>query len=76
MCGREKDKKVVTFFKSATIGHSELTKAQEDLYGNKVGILKQECKTRWSSTHNCGLSLMKVQDNIQQFCVQERMKLL
>ena len=36
-------------------------------------MLKQECKTRWSSTHNCGLSLMKAQDSIQQFCVQERM---
>ena len=25
------------------------------------------------STHNCGLSLMKAQESIQQFCVQERM---
>ena len=55
----EKDKKVVTFFKSFTIGHSDLVKVQEDLYGNKVGMLKQECKTRWSSTHNCGLSLIR-----------------
>ena len=68
----EKGKKVVTFFKSSTIGHSDLTKVQEDLYGNKLGMLKQECKTRWSSTHNCGLSLMKDQESIQQFCVQER----
>jgi hypothetical protein len=69
----EKGKKVVTFFKSSTIGRSELAKVQEDLYGNKLGMLKQECKTRWSSTHNCGLSLMKAQESIQQFCVQERM---
>ena len=69
----EKGKKVVTFFKSSTIGSSELAKVQEDLYGNKLGMLKQECKTRWSSTHNCGLSLMKTQEIIQQFCVQERM---
>jgi len=46
----EKGKKVVTFFKSSTIGRSELAKVQEDLYGNKLGMLKQECKTRWSST--------------------------
>ena len=45
----------VNIFKSSTIGHSELAKVQEDLYGNKLGMLKQECKTRWSSTHNCGL---------------------
>ena len=38
-------KKVVTFFKSSTIGRSELAKVQEDLYGNKLGMLKQECKT-------------------------------
>ncbi len=69
----EKGKKVVTFFKSSTIGRSELEKVQEDLYGNKLGMLKQECKTRWSSTHNCGLSLMKAQESIQEFCVQERM---
>ena len=42
----EKDKKVVTFFKSSIIGHSDLAKVQEDLYGNKLGMLKQECKTR------------------------------
>jgi hypothetical protein len=30
----EKGKKVVTFFKSSTTGHSEFTKVQEDLYGN------------------------------------------
>ena len=30
-----------------------------------LGMLKQECKTRWSSTHNYGLSLMKTQENIQ-----------
>ena len=42
----EKGKKVVTFFKSSTIGRSELEKVQEDLYGNKLGMLKQECKTR------------------------------
>ena len=42
----EKGKKVVTFFKSSTIGRSELAKVQEDLYGNKLGMLKQECKTR------------------------------
>ena len=30
--------------------NSELEKVQEDLYGNKLGMLKQECKTRWSST--------------------------
>ena len=65
----EKGKKVVTFFKSSTIGRSELAKVQEDLYGNKLGMLKQECKTRWSSAHNCGLSLMKAQESIQQFCV-------
>jgi hypothetical protein len=41
----EKGKKVVTFFKSSTIGHSELAKVQEDLYGNKLGMLKQECKS-------------------------------
>ena len=57
----EKGKKVVTFFKSSTIGHSEVAKVQQDLYGNKLGMLKQECKTRWSSTHNCGLFLMKTQ---------------
>ncbi len=55
----EKGKKVMTFFKSSTIGHSDLPKEQEDLYGNKLGMLKQECKTRWTSTHNC--------------CVQERL---
>ncbi len=55
----EKDKKVVTFFKSSTIGRSELSKVQEDVYGNKLGMLKQECKTRWSSTHTCGLSLIR-----------------
>ncbi len=53
--------------------NSELAKVQEDLYGNKFGMLKQEYKTRWSSTHTCGLSLMKDQEIIQQFCVQERM---
>jgi hypothetical protein len=68
----EKGKKVGTFFKSSTIGRSEIAKVQEDLYGNKLGMLNQECKTQWSSTHNCGLSLMKTQENIQQFCVQER----
>jgi hypothetical protein len=44
---------------STSIGYSDLVKVQEDLCGNKLGMLKQECKTRWSSTHNCGLSLMK-----------------
>jgi hypothetical protein len=53
--------------------NSELVNVQEDLYGNKLGMMKQEYKTRWSSKHNCGLSLMKTQENIQQFCVQERM---
>ncbi len=66
----EKGKKVGTFFKSSTIGHSELAKVQEDLHGNKLGMLKQECKTRWSSTHNYELSLMKTQENIQQLCVK------
>jgi hypothetical protein len=61
----DKGKQVVMFFKSSTIGHSELAKVQEDLYGNKLGMLKQECKTRWSSTHNYGLSLMKDQESIQ-----------
>ena len=55
----------VNIFKSSTIGCSELAKVQEDLYGNKLGMLKQECKTRWSSKHNCGLSLMKTQQSIQ-----------
>ena len=64
-------KKVVPFFKSSTLGRSELAKVQEDLYGNKLGMLKQECKTRWSSTQNMGLSLIKTQESIQQFCVQE-----
>jgi hypothetical protein len=45
--------------------NSELVKIQEDLYGNKLGMLKQECKTRWSSTINYGLSLMTAQENIQ-----------
>ena len=45
----------------------------KDLYSNKLGMLKQECKTQWSSTHNCGLPLMKAQENIQKFCVQETM---
>ncbi len=52
--------------------NSDLARVQEDLYGNKLGMLKQECKTRWSSTHNCGLSLMKDQEIIQKFCVKER----
>jgi hypothetical protein len=30
--------------------NSELEKVQEDLYGNILGMLKKECKTRWSST--------------------------
>ena len=35
----EKGRKVVTFFESSTIGHSDLTKVQEDLYGKKLGML-------------------------------------
>ena len=46
---------------------------KEDLYGNKLGMLTQECKTRWSATHIMGLSLMKAQESIQQFCVQEKL---
>jgi hypothetical protein len=53
--------------------NSGLANVQEDLYGNKLGMLNQECKTRWSSTHNCGLSLMKAQEILQKFGVQERM---
>ena len=46
----------------------------EDLYGNKLGMLKQECKTRWSSTQNTQnmeLSLMKDQENIQSDGIYE-----
>ncbi len=32
----------MTFFKSSAIGRSELAKVQEDLYGNKLGILTQD----------------------------------
>ncbi len=38
----------------------------EDLCGNKLGMLKQEYKTRWSSTQNMILSLMKFQESIHQ----------
>ncbi len=37
--------------------NSELTNVQED-FRNKLGMLKQECITRWFSTHICGLSLI------------------
>ena len=60
----DKGKKVVPFFKSSTIGHTDLVKVQKELYDRTLTSVKQECPTRWSSTHGMGESLMKVQENV------------
>ncbi len=70
----DKDKKVVTFFKSSTIGRNDLGKVQKDLYDRTLTSLKQECPTRWLSVHGMGESLMKVQENVQMYCVKEEMR--
>ena len=57
-------KVVVTFFKSSTIGRNDLVKVQKELYDHTLASVKQECPTRWSSTHGMGESLMKVQENV------------
>jgi hypothetical protein len=69
----DKGKKVVTFSKSSTIGRNDLGQVQEELYDHKLGMLQQECKTRWSSTHAMGVSLMTVQESVQMYCVKEQM---
>ena len=69
----DKGKKVVTFFKSSTIGRNDLGQVQQELYDHKLGMLQQECKTRWSSTHAMGDSLMTVQESVQMYCVKEQM---
>ena len=69
----DKGKKVVTFFKSSTIGRNDLGQVQEELYDHKLGMLQQECKTRWSSTHAMGDSLMTAQESVQMHCVKEQM---
>ena len=46
---------------------------QEELYDHKLGMLQQECKTRWSSTHAMGASLMTAQESVQMYCVKEQM---
>ncbi len=52
--------------------NNEITKVQEDLYGNKLGMLKQECKTRWSSTHNLRIIFDEVPGNHSAvLCVRE-----
>ena len=56
----DKGKKVLTFFKSSTIGRNDLAKVQKDLYDRTLTSLKPECPTRWSSLHGMGESLMKV----------------
>jgi hypothetical protein len=63
----DKGKKVVTFFKSSTIGRNDLGQVQEELYDHKLGMLQQECKTRWSSMHAMGDSLMTVQESVQMY---------
>ncbi len=53
-CAFDKGKKVllvVPVFKSSTIGRNDLAKVQEELHDHPLGLLKQECKTRSSSTH-------------------------
>jgi len=45
----DKGKKVVTFFKSSTIGRNDLAKVQKELYDRTLTSVKQECPTRWSS---------------------------
>ena len=69
----DKGKKVVTFFKSSTIGRNDLGQVQEEMYNRKLGMLQQECKTRWSSTHAMGDSLMTVQESVKMYCVKEQM---
>ena len=69
----DKGKKVVTFFKSSTIGRNDLGQVQEELYDHKLGMLQQECKTRWSSRYGMGDSLMTVQESVQMYCVKEQM---
>ena len=36
----DKDKKVVTFFKSSTIGRNDLTKVQKELYNHTLTSVK------------------------------------
>ena len=62
----------MTFSKSSTIGRNDLGQVQEELYDHKLGMLQQECKTRWSSTHAMGDSLMTAQENVQMYCVKEQ----
>jgi hypothetical protein len=57
----DKGKRVVNFFKSSTIGRNDLGKVQEELYEDELAMLQQECKTRWSSAHIMGNSLMTAQ---------------
>ena len=38
---------------------------QTELYDRPLASVKQEFKTRWSSTHGMGESLMKVQESVQ-----------
>ena len=63
----------MTFSKSSTIGRNDLGQVQEELYDHKLGMLHQECKTRWSSRHGMGDSLMTVQESVQMYCVKEQM---
>ena len=69
----DKDTKVLSFFKSSTIGLNDLAKVQKELYDHPLVVLKQECKTRWSSTYIMGESLMKAQESVQVYCVKEQM---
>ncbi len=69
----DKGKKVVTFFKSSTIGRNDLGQVQQELYDHKLGMLQQECKTRWSSTHAMGDSLMTAKESVQMYCLKEQM---
>ena len=43
------------------------------VYDHPLGLWKQECKIRWSSSHIKGDSLMKEQENVQMNCVKEQM---
>ena len=65
----------MTFFKSSTIGLNDLGQVQQEMYDHKLGMLQQECKTRWSSTHAMGDSLMTAQESVQKYCVKEQTRM-